>query len=169
MQSAKHPQSSINFDPSMTCWMLDHVISNQAPFMFREFISCLLHLILVLRPHSFIYSTINSARKKQLKRQLILVSVLSTKMETKFFISIIIICAALILISAQVEGGALRSGFGEPCDHNLKCNKSQWLSCQEGVCDCTKPDEMIFDIWKSKCVSKAGERCKFEEIGRAHV
>ena len=56
---------------------------------------------------------------------------------------------------------ANRSFYGEPCNRTVKCDSATWLGCHEGSCWCLKPNEMLFDVSLSKCVSKAGERCKY--------
>lgn len=61
----------------------------------------------------------------------------------------------------------VRVGFGESCNKTIRCKSGAWLSCDqdEGRCQCVKPDEMIYDLRRQKCVGLIGERCKFGIAG----
>ncbi len=61
----------------------------------------------------------------------------------------------------------LRAGYGEQCSGSVRCKSESWLSCDilgenPNRCQCTKPDGMIYDEERQKCVAIVGERwCKF--------
>jgi hypothetical protein len=57
-----------------------------------------------------------------------------------------------------------RSNYGEPCNRTQKCLSQSWLACDmkgTKTCICAKPEEMVFDPLKQKCVGLVGEQCKF--------
>lgn len=56
-----------------------------------------------------------------------------------------------------------RGGFGDSCSKTIKCKSQSWLICnpETSQCACAKPDEMIYDNAREKCVGIIGERCKF--------
>ncbi|CAG7647998.1 unnamed protein product, partial [Allacma fusca] len=68
---------------------------------------------------------------------------------------------AVTLLIVSTPTIANRSLFGESCNKTLKCDSGAWLGCFEGTCSCLKQHEMLYDEITSKCVSKAGERCKY--------
>jgi hypothetical protein len=60
----------------------------------------------------------------------------------------------------------LRAGYGEQCSGSVRCKSESWLSCDilgknPNRCQCSKPDGMIYDEERQKCVAIVGERCKF--------
>lgn len=72
------------------------------------------------------------------------------------------LCLALSLCALFVSVTSVpRRSYGEECNRINKCNKMEWLSCRDGKCDCSKPDEMFYDEGKKSCVTKSGERCKY--------
>lgn len=56
-----------------------------------------------------------------------------------------------------------RSGFGYSCSDTVKCKSQSWLVCnpETSQCGCAKPDEMVYDSEREKCVVIIGERCKY--------
>jgi hypothetical protein len=66
-------------------------------------------------------------------------------------------------LSSSSNNGTRRRFYGEPCDKTfLLCDRNAWLNCLDGKCACMQPQEMLYSSDQGKCVSKAGERCKFE-------
>lgn len=69
-----------------------------------------------------------------------------------------------------------RNTFGEFCNSTVKCKAQSWLSCRpianhfdDGIkdelpteCQCWDKDSMMYEERFGKCVSKAGESCKFQ-------
>ncbi|XP_037040322.1 low-density lipoprotein receptor-related protein 1B-like [Bradysia coprophila] len=78
------------------------------------------------------------------------------KIESNFLYVVLSVCAFSSGITL-----ATRRSYGEECNRINKCDKAAWLSCRDGKCDCSKPDEMLYDEGKGKCVTKSGERCKY--------
>ncbi|CAG7724769.1 unnamed protein product, partial [Allacma fusca] len=70
----------------------------------------------------------------------------------------LLVLSVISLIS--ISDGQRRS-YGESCNKTLRCDRKSWLGCMAGTCDCVKQEEMIFEPSTKKCVSKAGERCKY--------
>ncbi|CAG7723107.1 unnamed protein product, partial [Allacma fusca] len=71
---------------------------------------------------------------------------------------VILLFCSIILPITQCQ----RSSFGETCGKDHRCDRRAWLGCFNEKCDCLKPEEMIYEPNSKKCVSKAGERCKFK-------
>lgn len=69
----------------------------------------------------------------------------------------ILVMSTSIFITATGQ----RSTYGEVCNKTKRCDKTAWLACISGRCDCVKPDEMIFNPETVKCAARTGERCKY--------
>jgi len=67
----------------------------------------------------------------------------------------------ILSINESVAQAVKRSGWSEYCNETIKCDKGAWLTCRSSACACMLED-MIYDKLKLKCVSKSGERCKFQ-------
>lgn len=66
------------------------------------------------------------------------------------------LCAIIASVTAIT-----RKSYGEGCNKIHKCDRTAWLSCRDSKCECSKPDEMLYDEVKKSCVTKSGERCKY--------
>lgn len=81
-------------------------------------------------------------------------------MNLLFFLFIII---AVVPLAASQSSAASRASFGEACDE-IRCDSRSSLTCNNGTCQCIKPDEMTYDKTKRKCVVISGERCSYTAI-----
>lgn len=70
---------------------------------------------------------------------------------------------ATMTMSVTTKALKSRSGFGESCNKTIKCKTQSRLICSPETfqCDCAKPDQMIYDDDKEKCVMMIGEQCKY--------
>lgn len=77
------------------------------------------------------------------------------------------ICILVIIgvTTVQSQGTSLsRASFGEACSRSNRCDSRSALACTENVCQCVKPDEMVYDKNKGKCVVLSGERCSYTAV-----
>jgi len=84
----------------------------------------------------------------------------------------VLVFPSLVLIYVDCKSASSsrsKSGYNEVCNKTLKCKSQAWLGCDTttGRCGCVKPDEMIYDTKREKCVALIGERCKFGFDGDA--
>ena len=75
----------------------------------------------------------------------------------KCFVGLVFIFTATLIHGAH----STRVSYGGSCNRTARCDTRAWLRCIDGVCDCMKQEEMIFDTVSGKCLAKAGERCKY--------
>ena len=75
----------------------------------------------------------------------------------KFFVGLLFVVTATLIHGVH----SIRVSYGGSCNRTARCDTRAWLRCIDGVCDCMKQEEMIFDTVSGKCLAKAGERCKY--------
>ncbi|XP_021944763.1 multiple epidermal growth factor-like domains protein 10 [Folsomia candida] len=94
----------------------------------------------------------------------------------RILITVFVIIATANFCISYNGRGQTRSLFGERCNKTQRCKSQSWLVCDTydgNVCRCTRPDEMVYEPAKEKCVALIGEKCMLdfdqEEYGYATV
>ncbi|CAG7784772.1 unnamed protein product [Allacma fusca] len=74
--------------------------------------------------------------------------------------TLLLSCCVFVLALPKAQSIHL-SHHGENCDDTLPCDSRQRLTCQEGKCICIPRPDVIFEESSGKCVTKAGDQCRF--------
>ncbi|CAL8094652.1 unnamed protein product [Orchesella dallaii] len=72
-----------------------------------------------------------------------------------------------ICLSTAALGLTPRASFGDPCHKFTRCDSKAALTCSLGKCQCVRPEAMLFENQRSKCVVFSGERCSYTAVEMA--